>query len=572
MFYEDYEAEVDTVVHFGSPAIDLDLLQHWLRGDTIEQVVALWCHDDEVWCSDSAPPAPRSSRTSSDNVDEQSRDDATTSTLTQRSAFVLSDSAFANTFAPATLSDEAFDRRRARLVRSYVDGNYNLFHQLEKYLAVPSSLSHQSPIQLPSFIKCHLVEHYYAFDAPIMREILNRSKAIATHKPKDKDFRGHACLRQAAIRRREQAIRFDRSPVDGRSGAQPLNAAVAVRQYNNVRKLLKKLDSGNSGTGGGGHSGAGILPAPSMAYVLLHDFRFPAALARDYAAVLFLTYHRFDLKRSSLAAISYQALADCAREMLSNWTCRYLERHASIVDDDKAGGSHFHGSLRSSQPAVGVARMRGDGDASTRSSVAMPPPPIAPLNSGQRSLSDLEVALPSARPNSSRSAPDPVEPRPFITIDGGPDLHLDPNFVDQIKELRFVQAKPIIDAVRDQLQKKYARETNSRLIADYLREQRTQFADMCCAIMRAALSLHHPQRLRTFFSDVVDGVVVPLVQSQRFANATEVDRFLLLYMTTTEELNEFRIQGGSELRDVWRRLLTTISSLVVRLYVAVSSN
>ncbi|XP_055335615.1 acidic fibroblast growth factor intracellular-binding protein-like [Paramacrobiotus metropolitanus] len=184
--------------------------------------------------------------------------------------------------AHPSLADQLDDSSSGRqIVLSYVADQIRSFHFLEKYLHFPMELLDQPVFQMAETCRSLLLEKYYSFDKRFIRQILGRK---FNHKSK-KAFE-------------------DESQKTG------VKINSCYRQHENIRRVHKSLNN---------VSGETTAKNIQMAFLL------PENLARDYAAILFISTFRFELSSRRLLEYSFDDFAYCATEMMRGWTCHRMQ-------------------------------------------------------------------------------------------------------------------------------------------------------------------------------------------------------------------------------------------------------
>ncbi|XP_077302979.1 acidic fibroblast growth factor intracellular-binding protein [Arctopsyche grandis] len=164
------------------------------------------------------------------------------------------------------------------LVASDVLDHYRTFSLLERLLSVPPKLSEQLSFQLDPQTRQLLIEKYYEFDEPVVRELLGKKLS----------------WRQ----RREAEEAGERAGVLGRS---------CRRQCLNLKRVFKAVEDL-----------PGCLEANIKTHFLLSD-----QLAKKYAAVVFITCMRFETSKKKLQYLSFSDFYHCALAIMSGWTYCY---------------------------------------------------------------------------------------------------------------------------------------------------------------------------------------------------------------------------------------------------------
>ncbi|XP_041354579.1 acidic fibroblast growth factor intracellular-binding protein-like [Gigantopelta aegis] len=189
--------------------------------------------------------------------------------LVNEAASILQKQGILHTFS-ATIDD---------LVSDTVD-NFRLFVNLEKLLKNPTKVQDQQIYQIDPDTQKMIIERYYQFDAPVIREMLGK-KLTSRH-------------------------RKDLDDVSDKTGI-PLRSC--RRQFDNIKRVFKTVEELK-----------GSLVENIRTHYLLSE-----ELARDYAAIVFITNNRFETRKKKLSYLSFKDFAFCANLMITNWSYSSVE-------------------------------------------------------------------------------------------------------------------------------------------------------------------------------------------------------------------------------------------------------
>ena len=164
---------------------------------------------------------------------------------------------------------------------------YRMFELLQPYLQLPQTFMNQHLFQLSYVTKRALIERYYAFDEPVVREFLG--KKLSSKNRKDLD---------------------NISEKTGKS------LKSCRRQFDNIKQVLRIVDD---------HEG-------SLVENIKQKFILPEEMAGVYASVVFISANRFETNKKKLSLFSFSDFTSCASEMINHWTAGSEGSHA--VDDD----------------------------------------------------------------------------------------------------------------------------------------------------------------------------------------------------------------------------------------------
>lgn len=153
--------------------------------------------------------------------------------------------------------------------------NYRLFINLEKLLKDPPKLAEQHLYQLDPQTRKHLIERYYRFDATVVREVLG--KKLSSRNRKDLDDV------------------YEKTRVPLRS---------CRRQFDNLKRVFKTVEDL-----------LGSLVENIQTHYLVSE-----ALAKEYAAIVFIANNRFETGKKKLNQLTFSDFVHCATSMIANWS------------------------------------------------------------------------------------------------------------------------------------------------------------------------------------------------------------------------------------------------------------
>jgi hypothetical protein len=177
------------------------------------------------------------------------------------------------------------------LLLSETQEQFRMFELLQPYLQLPQTFMNQHLFQLSHSTKRAMIENYYAFDEPVVREFLG--KKLSSKNRKDLDN------------------------ISEKTGV-PLKSC--RRQFDNIKQVLRVVD----------------VDDPDGLLTLLESiklkFILPEKMARVYASVVFISANRFETNKKKLSLYSFSDFTSCAGEMINHWTAG--SEGSLAVDDD----------------------------------------------------------------------------------------------------------------------------------------------------------------------------------------------------------------------------------------------
>eukprot|EP01122_Echinamoeba_exundans_P001009 TRINITY_DN1095_c0_g1_i1.p1 TRINITY_DN1095_c0_g1~~TRINITY_DN1095_c0_g1_i1.p1 ORF type:complete len:391 (-),score=37.90 TRINITY_DN1095_c0_g1_i1:29-1201(-) len=182
---------------------------------------------------------------------------------------------------------------------------YRTFHLLEPYLASPLSFEKHNFFHVDPSVVSELIERYFDFDSGFMREMVGRRLS--------NKLRDH---------------------MDDISERTRLEEGSCLRQFDNLRRVYKKVISLN-------HVHPSSLPVAQM---LQTNFRISSKLARRYVRVIFLVYHRFEVKKK-LQFMTFADFEFLAETLLPRWTAQHVRGQTADSELDQIFSIHLHPKL-----------------------------------------------------------------------------------------------------------------------------------------------------------------------------------------------------------------------------------
>uniref|UniRef100_A0A8V5GRP5 Uncharacterized protein n=1 Tax=Melopsittacus undulatus TaxID=13146 RepID=A0A8V5GRP5_MELUD len=176
-----------------------------------------------------------------------------------------------------------------QVLQSDTRDHFRTFQMLERLLHAPPRLLQQLLFQIPPPRQALLVQRYYAFDEALARELLGKKLSKGTRKDLDE--------------------------VSARVG---VSIKSCRRQFDNFRRVFKAVEE---------------LRGP-LAENIQQLFLLPPPMARDYAAIVFFAFSRFETGKRRLQFLSFGDLAACAQELMDRWTLGALAPEAAEPDGD----------------------------------------------------------------------------------------------------------------------------------------------------------------------------------------------------------------------------------------------
>ncbi|XP_066919358.1 acidic fibroblast growth factor intracellular-binding protein-like [Clytia hemisphaerica] len=171
---------------------------------------------------------------------------------------------------PTSVTDIPFN-----LLQLEVAEQYTLFNYLERFLQSPPLLNSPITSSISPEQKESLLEHYYAFNKDVMREILGKKMSAK--------------------------LRKDMEDVSEKTGVALHSCR---RQFDNVKNILKTLEDVED----------------SLLNVLKNQFHFSEALVEKYYPLVFVFLERFEITKKKLNYLNFDDLMICADHILGRWT------------------------------------------------------------------------------------------------------------------------------------------------------------------------------------------------------------------------------------------------------------
>lgn len=177
-----------------------------------------------------------------------------------------------------------------QLLLSETQEQYRMFELLQPYLQLPQTFMNQHLFQLSYSTKLAMIQCYYVFDEPVVREFLG--KKLSSKNRKDLDH------------------------ISEKTGVALKSCR---RQFDNIKQVLRVVDVDD--------------PDGSLTLVesIKQKFILPEKMAGMYASVVFISANRFETKKK-LSLFSFSDFTCCASEMINHWTAG--SEGSLAVDDD----------------------------------------------------------------------------------------------------------------------------------------------------------------------------------------------------------------------------------------------
>ena len=135
--------------------------------------------------------------------------------------------------------------------------------------------SPQSLFRLPETSKEELVRLYYSFDACVVRDFLGKKLSAK-----------------------------NRRDLDDTSEQTGISLKSCRRQFDNIKRILKVVDDLDG----------------SLVENICEQFHLPESMARQYAALVFVSHTRFDTMKRRAQQLPLEDILFCAMEMIDHWT------------------------------------------------------------------------------------------------------------------------------------------------------------------------------------------------------------------------------------------------------------
>lgn len=154
---------------------------------------------------------------------------------------------------------------QSEFIKYEVNDQYYLFQLLEHYLSIPQLLTIQTICIMTQDLQNVLIDKYWSLDDVFLREILNR-KLITTNK--------------------------NRKDIEEISENTNLNIRRITRQYDNLKRVFTSFEDMTVHHHQHQHHQHGI---DSLYNFMNKQYLLNHTLAKKYASILFLLYHKFTL-------------------------------------------------------------------------------------------------------------------------------------------------------------------------------------------------------------------------------------------------------------------------------------
>ncbi|XP_024082614.1 acidic fibroblast growth factor intracellular-binding protein isoform X2 [Cimex lectularius] len=162
------------------------------------------------------------------------------------------------------------------LVKSDVSDHYRTYNLLEKLLHNPPKLAEQLHFQIEPLTRQLLIEKYYEFDDPVIRELLG--KKLSSRYRKD---------------------------LDEVSDKTNISVKSCRRQFDNVKRIYKTVEDMQG----------------SLIKNIRHLFLLPEELAKRYGAVVFMANMKVETGKRKLQYLTFNDFYECALAIMHSWTC-----------------------------------------------------------------------------------------------------------------------------------------------------------------------------------------------------------------------------------------------------------
>jgi len=153
--------------------------------------------------------------------------------------------------------------------------HFRTFSMIEPLLKSPLKMAVQQTFQIPSDTQKMLIEKYYEFDQSVVREFLGK-KLTTKMRGSIEDMSEKTRVPQRSCR----------------------------RQFDNVKQVFKVVEE---------------MPGSLVQNIKSH-FLLPDYLAQQYAAVVFMSNHKFETSKKKLQYLNFHDFAHCTNEMIQNWS------------------------------------------------------------------------------------------------------------------------------------------------------------------------------------------------------------------------------------------------------------
>ncbi|PAA93946.1 hypothetical protein BOX15_Mlig005069g2, partial [Macrostomum lignano] len=185
------------------------------------------------------------------------------------------------------------------MLRCEIANEYRVFDLLERHLQVPDRLQDACLFPVRESAVRRLIELYYQFDAPVVRDLLGKKLNAKT-----------------------------RRDLEDTAERNSLALVSCRRQFDNLRRVFKAVEELK-----------GSLVGNIRALFLL-----PEHLAKEYAAAVFLTNQRFETSKRKLGFLSFNDFAHCANQMIAHWS--YSSKDCASQDMDQDLDANFLRDLK----------------------------------------------------------------------------------------------------------------------------------------------------------------------------------------------------------------------------------
>ncbi|XP_052769077.1 acidic fibroblast growth factor intracellular-binding protein-like [Mya arenaria] len=304
--------------------------------------------------------------------------------------------------------------------------SFRLYASLEQLLKCPTKFGNQSVYQIDPETQKTLIDKYYKSDDVVIRELLGRK--LSTR---------------------------NRNNLDDVSEKTKVPLRSCCRQFDNVKRVFKTVEEM-----------PGSLEKNIKTLFCLSSDK----LAKKYAAIVFMTNHRFETTKKRLSHLTFDDFMYCAELMITNWSYSAAE-----CDNHE----------------------------------------------------DM-------------------------------DVDLDRSFLQDLRELKILTDKQHLDEhkmyVMNSLKTSLIKKKHSSLEDNYKATSKT--------IISLAYGLNHSKEVRNFFSDVIEEVIEPFMNTGW--TYEDMKTFLQMYKDAGVRLSVFRTLPS--LGIVWERYMNTFINCCLKLY------
>eukprot|EP00128_Syssomonas_multiformis_P019125 Colp12_sorted_trinity150504_noHs@1146 len=176
------------------------------------------------------------------------------------------------------VQQQRFPQVDGSLVMEDVMHQFRLYEMMEHFLKRPRYLAGQLLFQLSATTQQQLIDRYYDFDAPVLRELLG--KKLTSRLRKD---------------------------LDDISEKTQVSLRSCRRQFDNLKRIFKEVEDQQD--------------HPHPVYdVIQKTFLLSPEATRTYARAIFICYYKLDTTKRRLAYLSFGHYEFCAGMLMAQWT------------------------------------------------------------------------------------------------------------------------------------------------------------------------------------------------------------------------------------------------------------